>query len=186
MFQNQKLPLLLTRALWSLLTEWQHAMNHPDGQKTFGKHKVDLYSPKLKEVLQFHGCQFHCHLPPDCLINKGKSLKDLNPLKTTFEALREKDESVKKDLLQNYSDEVKTYNVQFGCLWKEEQRGFDYQFATIVDDIALYDRPSHRLIPRACVRGVFWKCTISGGKSHFSQMKSSNMRMLILFIHSVQ
>ena len=133
--------------------EWQHAMNHPEGQKTFGKHKVDLYSPKLKEVLQFHGCQFHCHLPPDCLINTGKSLSDFNRFKTSFESLKLKDESVKNDLLQNYSQEVETYNVQFECLWKKEREGLDFKIFTFTGDEASYNRPTHRLIPRACVRG---------------------------------
>ena len=133
--------------------EWQHAMNNPDGQKTFGKYHVDLYSPKLKQVLQYHGCQFHCHLPPECSINIGKSMTDTNKFNISFEDLKTKDDKVKCYLLQNHSDDVSSYEVKFECQWKKEQEDFEYQIFYLNGDVATYNRPTHRLIPRACVRG---------------------------------
>ena len=50
--------------------EYQHAFNNPNGQKTFGKYKADLYSPVTKTVYNFHGCEFHyCD---SCVINAKK------------------------------------------------------------------------------------------------------------------
>lgn len=133
---------------------WQHLYNRADGQKSFGKYKVDLYSPVEKKVIEFHGCVTHFHLPPDCVYkeNLNKTPSSLNPFGVPYSNLKIQDEARKTHLLSKYSDDILEFEIQHECLWREQKKTEFFKSINFVfQDLKL--RPINRLNPRSTVRG---------------------------------
>ena len=135
--------------------EYQHAFNNPNGQKTFGKYKADLYSPVTKTVYNFHGCEFHyCD---SCVINakKNKNGEPVNFMKIPFSTLKKRDEELKGRLLDKYGSDVKEYKIMKECEWKKEKQEVFYDIFLKDAPFFIQNRPRNRLIPRICIRSGF-------------------------------
>ena len=131
-----------------------HNFNNPEGQKVFGRYPVDLYSPVDKTVIQFFGCQVHCHNSPNCHIN-AKVLEKENPkncYNKSFKDVNLRDAKEKDYLLSEHSDEVQNYHVQWECEFITEQKN-DFSYLIFESICGVVNRPTHRLVPRATVRG---------------------------------
>jgi len=129
---------------------WIHYYNNAMGQKTFKNHKVDLWSPS-GTVFQFYGCEFHYHLPPECIKNVRKNDDSINCKKVTFSELKRRDDYVKNELLTKYKNEVLYYKIKFECEWSQDKKTEEYiEFKQCYEHHL--NRPLHRLIPRTAVR----------------------------------
>ena len=131
-----------------------HNFNNPDGQKIFGRYPVDLYSPVDKTVIQFFGCQIHCHNSPSCPINV-KNLSAENPVncfKKPFKDVNLRDAKEKDYLLTKNANEVQNYEIQWECEFIAEQKS-SYSYVIFESICGVVSRPTHRLVPRATVRG---------------------------------
>jgi len=132
---------------------WRHNFNHPEGQKTFKKYKVDLYSPVLKKVIQMHGCDSHYHVGENCTFNRDKTDDSLNSKQIPFGNLKIKDEKDKQYLLQNFPNDILDYKVVYECQWQSfKKTDNNYFIYKLVTDLKSEKRPLHRLIPRSTVR----------------------------------
>jgi hypothetical protein len=132
--------------------------NSFDGQKGFGKHFVDGYSAKTKTVYQYKGCEFHFHIPPDCLNpkNAGRTIDSANSFGTPLKKLLERDQRESDILKKYYSFDVKEIKTIYECEWKH----FKKNNAFIMDMFWMTTglpkkRPLTRLTPRATLRGGF-------------------------------
>jgi hypothetical protein len=132
---------------------WRHNFNHPDGQKSFKNHKVDLYSPVLKKVIQMHGCDSHYHVGKDCTINSTKTDESLNSKKIPYANLKIRDEKIKTYLLENFANEIQAYEVIYQCQWQTfKKHDSNYFVYKLVTNLEKEKRPLHRLVPRSTVR----------------------------------
>lgn len=134
--------------------KWVHLYNNPEGQKAFGKYKVDLYSPVDQKVVEFYGCVTHLHLPPECLYkgNENMTLSSTNPFGVPLANLQIQDQARNQKLLTDYSSEVKEIEVQYECHWRAQRDSEIMQLLRIMNP-QLKFRPLNRLNPRSTVRG---------------------------------
>lgn len=150
---------------WTNWLNWKHfglnilnAFNNPDGQKCFGKHFVDGYSPITKTVYQYRGCEFHFHLPPDCshIRNKERTIESNNVFGMPMQKLKERDEKEENTLLNYYFFDVKKIEVIYECEWHKYKLNNPVEMEVFqIDTNFSKNRPLRRLTPRATLRGGF-------------------------------
>lgn len=150
---------------WTTWLNWKNfglnilnAYNNPEGQKSFGKHFVDGYSPISKTVYQFRGCEFHFHLPPDCTHyqNKNRTIDSCNGFGTPLKKLKERDEKEKEILLKYYFFDVKNIETIYECEWQQFKNNNSLEMEAFrLSTNFPKNRPLSRLTPRATLRGGF-------------------------------
>ena len=150
---------------WTSWLNWKNfdlnilnAFNNPEGQKMFGKHFVDGYSPTSKTVYQYRGCQFHFHLPPDCshYKNQDKNEDSLNPFGISLKKLKERDNKQTEILLKYYSFDIKEIKIIYECEWQKFKKENPLEIEAFKLSTNFQSRrPLMRLTPRATLRGGF-------------------------------
>ena len=130
-----------------------HNFNSPTGQKKFGIYPVDLYSPVTKTVIQFYGCQIHCHDSPDCPINANlaNTSDKKNCFNQSFEQVALRNAKAKEYLLAMFPQEIENVVIKWECQFMSEKLSDEYFVFSVVN--GKIHRPTHRLVPRSTVRG---------------------------------
>ena len=134
--------------------QYEHAFSSYSGQRRFGQYSVDLYSPITKTVIQYQGCEVHCHLPPECSkpnranfqFETAKSLYGKSA--TQVEAEDHKFASL---LLDNFSEKVQSIDLVYECYWQNFKKTNTWLNFVATSQINL-NRPLNRLIPRIAMR----------------------------------
>lgn len=185
---------------WTTWLNWKNlglnilnAFNNSEGQKCFGKHFVDGYSPVSKTVYQYRGCEFHFHLPPECshYQNKNRTIESSNGFGTPLKILKQRDEKQKEILLKYYSFDVKQIEIIYECDWFKfkKENALEMEAFRLSTNFPS-SRPLMRLTPRATLRGGFievyrlkfsltenpnWKLHFADANSLYSHIALTNV-----------
>ena len=133
---------------------YQHAFSSASGQKVFGQYSVDLYSPITKAVIQYQGCEVHCHLPPQCCKTGRANLK-FDTAQSLYgkpaSTIAAEDQKFATVLREKFSDQVETIERVHECHWTNFKKTNIWKNFVSTSGIDL-ERPLNRLIPRIAMR----------------------------------